>query len=102
LTGIAVRRILPDMGIDLKLSSKGQVVIPKDVRDALGLDVGSTLHMTRVGRQIVLEAPLAETARPKISFEEFRRRVPRYEGPPATLEQMNDAVDRMFAERGRP
>ncbi|WP_010183709.1 AbrB/MazE/SpoVT family DNA-binding domain-containing protein [Sphingomonas sp. PAMC 26605] len=90
------------MGVDLKLSSKGQVVIPKDVRDALGLDVGSTLRMTRVGRQIVLEAPLAETARPKINFEEFRKRVPRYEGPSATLEQMNEAVDRMFAERGRP
>jgi len=90
------------MSIDIKLSSKGQIVIPKDVRDGLQLVEGSTLRLTRVGRQIVLDAPEPAIERPKISYEEFRRLVPRYEGPPATIEEMNAAVDRMFAERGRP
>lgn len=72
------------------------------MRDALRLVPGSTLRLTRHGQRIVLEAPSSEADRPKITYEEFRRRVPRYEGPTATIEEMNAAVDRMFAERGRP
>jgi AbrB family looped-hinge helix DNA binding protein len=93
---------LTEMSIDIKLSSKGQIVIPKDIRDSLNLEAGSTLKLTRVGRQILLDAPEPATARPKISYEEFRRLIPRHEGPPATIEDMKAAVDRMFAERGRP
>ncbi len=49
-----------------------------------------------------MEPLSTEPARPKISYEEFQRLVPRYEGPPATIEDMNAAVDVMFAARGRP
>ena len=87
------------MSIEIPISSKGQVVIPKDVRDALGLTAGQKLKMQFVGRQIILEAPSAP--RERISFEEFQRRVPKYEGPTATIDDMNAAVDRMFADRQR-
>ena len=90
------------MSVEIKVSSKGQIVIPKDVRDALHLGVGSTLQLTRIGRQSVLEASDTAPDRPKISYEEFRRRVPRFKGKPATIEDMNAAVDQMFADRGRP
>ncbi len=90
------------MSVEIKVSSKGQIVIPKDVRDALHLGTGSTLQLTRIGRQIVLEVSDTAPDRPKISYDEFRRRFPRYEGKPATIEDMNAAVDQMFAERGRP
>lgn len=85
------------MGIEITISSKGQIVIPKDVRDALGLRAGGKLVLEQSGRRLILEAPKVE--RPKISYEEFRRRVPRYEGPQARLDEMNAAVDRMFAEQ---
>ncbi|MGJ3628619.1 hypothetical protein AB5I41_19950 [Sphingomonas sp. MMS24-JH45] len=51
--------------------------------------------LERSGRRLILEA--LQPARPRISYEEFRRRVPKYEGPPASIEEMNAAVDRMFA-----
>ena len=85
------------MGIEITVSSKGQIVIPKDVREALGLEAGSRLVLERVGDRLILERP--SPPRERISYEEFRRRVPKYEGPPATIEEMNEAVDRMFAER---
>lgn len=39
----------------VKLSSKGQLVIPKPIRRALGLRPGMELHIELVGRKIVLE-----------------------------------------------
>jgi AbrB family looped-hinge helix DNA binding protein len=88
------------MTVPIKISSKGQVVIPKDIRDALRLRAGGTLQVSLQGNRIVMEP--SAPAREQISYEEFRRRVPRHEGVPATIEDMNIAVDRMFAERGRP
>ena len=43
------------MGL-LKLSSKGQLVIPKEIRDAMGLGPGTILRINRKGKTIVLEA----------------------------------------------
>ncbi len=90
------------MTSDITMSSKGQIVIPRTVREALKLAAGSRLRLTRVGKQIVLEVSEPRSERPEISYEEFRSRVPRYRGSPATIEDMDAAVDRMFAERGRP
>ena len=89
------------MGVEIKISSKGQIVIPKGMRDALHLRAGETLHATREGQRIVLQRQ-ARPARETISYEEFKRRVPPHKGPAATIEEMDAAVDRMFVERGRP
>jgi AbrB family looped-hinge helix DNA binding protein len=69
-----------------KLSTKGQVVIPKDVRDALGWPEGQPLVVRHSAGRAILEPP--EAPREKISWEEFRRRVPKYEGPPVAIEDM--------------
>lgn len=39
----------------VKTSSKGQVVIPKEIREALGIKPGSVLKVYVEGRKIVLE-----------------------------------------------
>ena len=83
------------MGIDIKLSSKGQVVIPKDIRDALGLKPGETLHIAREGRRIVMEAPIEPSE--VISYAEFKRRVPPYSGPPISIDDMRD-VSAVFGD----
>jgi AbrB family looped-hinge helix DNA binding protein len=76
------------MNARTRISSKGQVVIPKEIRDALHLKAGETLAVTREGRRIVLEASAPEVD--KISYEEFKRRIPAYTGPPVSVEDMRD------------
>ena len=39
---------------EAKISSKGQIVIPKYLRDALGLSRGKGVILTKVGRQLIL------------------------------------------------
>ena len=39
----------------IKLSSKGQLVIPKSVRQALGLQTGATFHVDLENGKIILE-----------------------------------------------
>lgn len=82
------------MNAETKLSTRGQVVIPKDIRDALRLSPGQSLSIRTEGRRIVLDA--GESKKTKISHEEFRRRMPKYEGPPIAVEDMNKGVEEMF------
>lgn len=90
---------LTSMSVDIKLSSKGQVVIPRDVREALSLVAGSTLRLSRHGRRIILEA--TPQPRERISYEEFRRRVPKYEGPPVAVEDMTSGIGELFKDWDR-
>ena len=57
------------------------------MRDALGLEAGGKLNLERVGTRLILEVPQAPV-RERITYEEFRRRVPKYEGPPVAIEDM--------------
>lgn len=84
------------MNMETKLSSKGQVVIPKDIRDALRLLPGERLQVSRQGRRIVIEA--VRPRHEKISYEEFRRRVPRYEGAPVPVEEMTGRIGELFRD----
>ncbi|KQS03958.1 hypothetical protein ASG11_06595 [Sphingomonas sp. Leaf357] len=85
------------MSIEISISSKGQIVIPKDVRDALQLKAGEKLILSRVGRRIVLDAP--ELPRETISYDEFRKRMPKYFGPSVAIEDMTVDFDRLWHER---
>ena len=38
-----------------KSSTKGQVVIPQDIRESLGIEAGDTLQVEQVGKLIVLK-----------------------------------------------
>jgi AbrB family looped-hinge helix DNA binding protein len=81
-----------------RMSSKGQVVIPKDVRDALGWAEGEELRVRKSGDRAVLE--LATPERAKMSWDEFDRRIPRiYSGPPVSVEAMDEAVADMWRKR---
>ena len=79
---------LTAMNARTRISSKGQVVIPKEIRDALHLRAGEVLDVSREGRRIVLEpsSPYVE----RISYEEFKRRIPAYKGSPVSVEDMRD------------
>jgi AbrB family looped-hinge helix DNA binding protein len=73
-----------------RLSSKGQVIIPKAVRDRHGWRPGAELEVEDRGDAVVLR--LARPFGPT-TFEEVRGCL-KYEGPPVTIEEMHEATDR--------
>lgn len=81
------------------LSEKGQVVIPKDVRDALGFVAGQKLDVIRSGDGVFLRPIRQKSGRTTEEIlAHIREIAPKYEGPPVSIEDMNRAVDRMFRE----
>ena len=77
------------------VSSKGQVVIPKPVREALGLRPGTPLRVWVEGGRVVLE-PVAEP--PREIFVEAGPRVTR----PVLLEtkRLSDKAKRLLEDLG--
>ena len=83
-----------------KLSAKGQVVIPKDVRDALGLKPGQVLDVVRTQRGVLLTPAHRKSGRTTGEiFARIREIAPPWHGPPASIEDMNGAVDAMFSAK---
>lgn len=87
------------MNAQTKLSAKGQVVIPKAVRDRLHWKEGAALEVVERADGVLLRATGPD--RERISIEEFRRRVPPYEGRPISLEDIDTAVLAEAARRYR-
>ena len=71
-----------------RLSSKGQVIIPKTVRDRQGWRPGVELE---VEDREDLVVPRSATPFPPTTFEQVRGCL-KYHGPPATIEEMDEAV----------
>lgn len=72
------------------LSTKGQLVIPSDLRERLGWSAGTVLEIARQGGRLVLER-----ARPfpRRSMDEVAGCL-RYDGPAKSLEEMEEGVAR--------
>ncbi len=88
------------MTAQTRLSAKGQVVIPKDVRDRLGLTEGAVLDVIETGDGVILRKPPAEG---KISATEAvkrLRKIIKWEGPPMPIERLSWSaeVDREYDE----
>ena len=73
-----------------RLSSKGQVIIPKAVRDRHGWQPGVELDIEDRDDAVVLR--LASPF-PATTFDEVRGCL-KYDGPPVTMEEMDEAVAR--------
>jgi AbrB family looped-hinge helix DNA binding protein len=73
-----------------RLSSKGQVVIPKEVRDRHGWQPGTEFEVEDRGDVVVLRPAKPF---PRTTFEEVRGCL-NYDGPPLTIEEMDEAVAR--------
>ncbi len=79
------------------LSTKGQVVIPKDVRDELGWDPGTDLELTQTLSGVVLKA--VKSSRRRISADEFDAIVQPHVGPAGDESSWRAAVDADFSKR---
>lgn len=80
-----------------KVSAKGQIVIPKDVRDRLHWQPGTELEVIDGPAGVMLRAKPPE--RKKLSFDEALARlraVVNYKGPVYSDREANAAIDEMF------
>ncbi|MFT4624392.1 MAG: AbrB family looped-hinge helix DNA binding protein [Myxococcota bacterium] len=68
-----------------KLSTKGQVVLPKEVRDTLGLSTGTELEV-EVRDGVVLLRPIRKT-----TVDDILGMLP-WSGPPKSLDDMEQAI----------
>jgi AbrB family looped-hinge helix DNA binding protein len=68
--------------METKVSSKGQIVLPKPVRDALGWTAGTKLEVVPGRSEVTLKIrdPL-EDRFPPITIDEFFARIPRVNTP---------------------
>jgi AbrB family looped-hinge helix DNA binding protein len=78
-----------------RLSTKGQVILPKSIRDK---------HQWRPGTEFILEdTPRGVLLRPVSALPPTRLKdvigCLRYDGPPKTIEEMDEAIGKMIKER---
>ncbi|NOT85809.1 MAG: AbrB/MazE/SpoVT family DNA-binding domain-containing protein [Methylococcaceae bacterium] len=70
------------------ISHKGQVIIPKSVRDACHLDIGQELEIEITAQGILLKA---KKNAPKTTIDKVAGCLA-YQGTAKTLEEMDDAI----------
>jgi AbrB family looped-hinge helix DNA binding protein len=88
------------MNANTTLSAKGQVVIPKDVRERLKLAPGDKLEVVERPDGVLLRKRRTKSGE---SFEAITERIGKitnYRGPPLSLEEMDQAIAEMWATGG--
>lgn len=76
------------------MTTKGQITVPKEIRDALRLKPGDRVDF-------VLGKDGSATLRPATRSIMDLCGILKYDGPPITVEQMNEGVAKAVAERFR-
>jgi AbrB family looped-hinge helix DNA binding protein len=89
------------MTVHTKLSAKGQIVIPKDVRERLGWPQGSALELVETSEGVLLRLPRKRGRSADEALARIRKAI-RYDGPPIPIERLSWSaeVDEEF-ERSR-
>ena len=84
------------MNMQTKLSAKGQVVIPKDVRDRMGLEVGEAFDVIETAEGIMLKRPKRGKTISGAEAVVRLREIVKYDGPTISIEDMDIAIAEMF------
>lgn len=79
----------------ITLSSKGQVVIPKEIRDELHWDAGTQIALVSSASGVTLKAVPKKTGR---KFADLIGLL-KHEGPPLSIEELCKPVDYSEAEK---
>jgi AbrB family looped-hinge helix DNA binding protein len=74
------------------VTSKGQITIPQDVRERLGIETGTRVEFVERADGVVEFIPRTG------SIMDLDGIIP-WDGPPVTIEQIDDAIGEAVAER---
>ena len=90
-------RYLTGMNAFTRMSAKGQIVIPKDVRHALGWPEGTAIEVLVGAKSVTLRTRPADDK----DFDEEAwlaklRDIAQYDGPRYDDRDWNDSIDAMF------
>lgn len=77
------------MTAQTRLSAKGQIVIPKDVRDRLGWIQGSELEVVEAGDGVLLRLKQERRGTSVKEATARLRQIYRHQGPPVPIEQLS-------------
>jgi AbrB family looped-hinge helix DNA binding protein len=91
----------PAMNMRAKVSSKGQLVLPKAVRDEFGLVAGSEVDIESRGDRIVLRPRSGKSRTRRVYSVDEVAGMLKYHGPPVSIRDMDRAVDDMFRREWR-
>jgi len=75
--------------VTIKLSSKGQIVIPKEIRDELHWEAGTQLSLVATGSGVSLKAISAKTGRNLGALIGMLK----HDGSPISIEELCKPVD---------
>lgn len=87
------------MNAQTKVSAKGQIVLPKDVRDRLNWPQGTELEVIDGPAGVLLRPSRSKKTGP--TFDESVERMQAifaYDGPPSSDDDWKESIDRMFRE----
>ena len=91
--------------METKLSAKGQIVIPKDVRDRMRLEVGEMFEVVERENEVVLRRKNGRRATPAAqAVADAVREIQsfyRCDGPPVSIEDMDKVVKEAMTRRFR-
>ena len=78
------------------LTSKGQITLPKEIRERLGLDAGSILDFQILADNTITARPVKPDAR------RIRGLLKSPHAIPLTVEQMDEAVSKLLRDKHAP
>jgi AbrB family looped-hinge helix DNA binding protein len=82
-----------------RMSSKGQVVVPKALRVRLGFETGAKLEIIEGDRQVTFKLVEDTPRRNTLTLSEFLAQQVKYDGPLITDEMMREGIDAEAARR---